>query len=99
MPVVAEKPQPVRLPPLVIRGLKSRLGDRFVLTEPDELLVYESDALTLRKQLPSAVIIPGDAQQVASAVKLLASHNIPFTPRGAGTGLSGGAVSQAGAVV
>ncbi len=70
-----------------------------MLTEPDELLVYECDALTVHKHLPPAVIIPGNAEEVAAAVKILASANIPFAPRGAGTGLSGGSLSLHGAVI
>lgn len=87
------------LPIEVERSLKSALGERFVLTRPDELFVYESDALTLHKITPRAVVIPGSAEQVAAAVKILAEHKIPFAPRGAGTGLSGGALSQGGAVI
>ena len=70
-----------------------------MLTERDELLVYEVDALTIHKHLPSAVVIPGSAEQVAAAVKVLAEAEIPFTPRGAGTGLSGGSLSLQGAVI
>ena len=81
------------LPEAVIHRLKSALGDKHVLTDRDELLVYESDALTIHKRLPSAVIIPGNAEEVAAAIKILAQERIPFAPRGAGTGLSGGALS------
>jgi glycolate oxidase subunit GlcD len=89
--------QPIPLP--VVAELKAAIGDQFVLTEPDELLVFESDALTLHKRLPSAVIIPGTAEEVASVVKILSDAKIPFTPRGAGTGISGGALSVGGAVL
>jgi glycolate oxidase subunit GlcD len=88
-----------RLPAQVIEALKAALGPRSVLTEPDELLVYESDALTIHKAVPSAVLIPRNAEEVASAVKILAANRIPFLPRGAGTGISGGAVSRGGAVI
>src|SRR5215472_1131734 len=87
------------IPAQVIQKLKSVLGDKHVLTEPGELLVYESDALTIHKTLPPAVIIPGSAEEVAAAVRILAEDNIPFAPRGAGTGLSGGSISRSGAVV
>ena len=87
------------LPKPVIAELKAALGDRQVLTERDELFVYEADALTLHKLPPSAVVIPGSAEEVAAAVKILARERIPFTPRGAGTGLSGGALSLGGAVI
>jgi len=75
------------------------MGDKFVLTDRDELLVYEADALTIHKHIPSAVVIPGTAEQVAAAVKILAAERIPFTPRGAGTGLSGGALGLNSAVI
>jgi glycolate oxidase subunit GlcD len=83
----------------VIHSLKAVLGERNVLTTRDELVVYESDALTLHKNIPSGVVIPSSAEEVASAVKILSQAGIPFLPRGAGTGISGGAVSLAGAVI
>ena len=87
------------LPSEVVEALVGVLGARSVLTDRDELLVYESDALTIHKRLPSAVVIPGSAEEVAAAVKILAEAKIPFTPRGAGTGISGGALSVAGSVI
>ena len=94
-----ERKQPSTLPAPVVQRLKEAIGDKNVLTERDELLVYEADALTLHKHLPSAVVIPGSAEEVAAAVKILADAHIPFTPRGAGTGLSGGALALQGAVI
>jgi glycolate oxidase subunit GlcD len=90
---------PSPLPSRVIERLKELLGDQYVLTEPGEVLVYESDALTIHKTLPPAVVIPGTAEEVAAAVRILAQAQIPFAPRGAGTGLSGGSISRSGAVV
>src|SRR4030095_9666092 len=78
---------------------KARIGARHVLTEPEELFVYEADALTLHKHIPSAVVIPGTAEDVSALVKILADAQIPFAPRGAGTGLSGGALSLHGSVI
>jgi glycolate oxidase subunit GlcD len=83
----------------VVDKLRRVVGDRFVLTDRDELLVYESDALTIHRCPPVAVVIPGSAEEVAAAVKVLAEAKIPFAPRGAGTGLSGGALSRSGAVI
>jgi glycolate oxidase subunit GlcD len=87
------------LPAKVVDALSAVVGKRFVLTDPDELFVYEADALTIHKHRPSAVVIPGTAEEVAASVKILADAKIPFTPRGAGTGLSGGALSLSGAVI
>jgi glycolate oxidase subunit GlcD len=94
-----EQEQNVPLPAAIVAKLKEVVGESNVLTERDELLVYEVDALTIHKHLPSAVVIPGSAEQVAAAVKILAEAEIPFTPRGAGTGLSGGSLSLHGAVI
>jgi len=94
-----EQEQNVPLPAAIVAKLKEVVGDSNVLTEHDELLVYEVDALTIHKHLPSAVVIPGSAEQVAAAVTILAEAEIPFTPRGAGTGLSGGSISLQGAVI
>jgi glycolate oxidase subunit GlcD len=91
--------QPYRLPNTVIDKLKALLGEPAVLTDPEELFVYESDAITIHKHLPSAVVIPRSAEEVSAAVKILAAARIPFAPRGAGTGLSGGALSLGGAVI
>ncbi len=91
--------QPNRLPEPVLRRLKSALGEKAVLSERDELFVYEADALTIHKYIPPAVVIPRSAEDVAAAVKILAEERIPFTPRGAGTGLSGGALSLGGSVI
>src|SRR5262252_7381037 len=87
------------LPTTVIDKLIGVLGEAYVLTAPGEVLVYESDALTIHRTLPPAVVIPGNADEVAGAVRILAEAQIPFAPRGAGTGLSGGSISRSGAVV
>ena len=97
--MISVKEQSPRLPPGVIHELKEAVGAANVLTERDELFVYEADALTIHKFLPVAVVIPGTAEEAAAAVKILSAANIPFTPRGAGTGLSGGALSLHGAVI
>ncbi len=77
----------------VIDKLKAAIGERQVLTESDELVVYESDALTISKQLPAAVVLPKNAEEATAVVRILAEEKIPFTPRGAGTGLTGSALA------
>jgi glycolate oxidase subunit GlcD len=99
MQASTEREPPAVLPRAVAEKLRAAIGDKHVLTDPDELFVYEADALTLHKYLPSAVVIPGTAEEVSAAVKILADARIPFTPRGAGTGLSGGALALHGAVI
>jgi glycolate oxidase subunit GlcD len=68
-------------------------GKDSVITEDAELLVYECDAMTTHKTRPLAVVFPRTTEDVARVVKLLHEHGIPFGPRGAGTGLSSGAVA------
>lgn len=83
----------------VIEQLSRLLDPDRVLSEPDELIVYESDAITYHRRRPRAVVFPETREEVAAVVKFLWEHKIPFLPRGAGTGLSGGAVPQSGSVI
>ncbi len=87
------------LPTRVLARLEEAVGREGVLREPGRLLAYESDALPRFRQLPAAVLLPRDTSQVAAAVRILAEAGVPLTPRGAGTGLSGGAVAASGGVV
>lgn len=77
----------------LIENLRAAVGRDAVLTEPDELLVYECDGLPQHKYLPRAVVFPNSTDEVAEVLRLLAAASIPFAPRGAGTGLSGGALA------
>src|SRR6476620_7290057 len=75
----------------LIQNLQSIVGSDNVLSKPDELLVYECDGLPQHKHRPRAVVFPSSTEQTAAVMKELAHAKVPFTPRGAGTGLSGGA--------
>ena len=75
------------------------LGDENVVTAPGSLLVYESDGLTSYRARPRVVLLPTDTAQTAAAVKLLSDARIHFVARGAGTGLSGGALALDGAAL
>ncbi len=79
--------------------LRAIVGNDFLLDDAAALLAYESDALTLFRCQPAAVVLPADADQVAACVAVLFQAQIPFAARGAGTGLSGGALVAAGGVV
>ena len=83
----------------VVDELREILGDGGVITDPGRLLVWESDGLTAYRVTPTAVLLPRDTEETSRALKVLARENIPFVPRGAGTGLSGGALALSGAVV
>ncbi|MEK6281617.1 MAG: FAD-linked oxidase C-terminal domain-containing protein [Acidobacteriota bacterium] len=77
----------------LIENLRAVVGHDNVLSKPDELLVYECDGLPHHKYLPRAVVFPSSTEETAEVMRVLARERVPFTPRGAGTGLSGGALA------
>ncbi|HXG15581.1 MAG TPA: FAD-linked oxidase C-terminal domain-containing protein [Calidithermus sp.] len=81
------------------RELEAVLGPDAVLSDPAELLVYESDGLTLFRALADFVVFPTTAEQVAAVVRLANRYELPFVARGAGTGLSGGCLPAEGGLV
>ncbi|HXV36171.1 MAG TPA: FAD-binding protein, partial [Myxococcota bacterium] len=83
----------------LVADLASIVGADFCLHRPEQLLVYECDGLTLHSARPSAVVLPKDREQVCGVISACRSHGVPLVPRGAGTGLSGGAIANDGAVV
>ena len=89
---------PDSLPPALAHELLEAVGEEGLITERSRLLVYESDALTAYRVPPRAVVLPTDTAQAAAVVGALARRKIPFVPRGAGTGLSGGALATHDAV-
>jgi glycolate oxidase len=84
--------------PDLIRRLTAIVGSPHVVREPAELVVYQYDGSTDRA-LPEAVVFPGDAEQVRLIVEACHEFGCPFVARGAGTGLSGGALAEAGGVL
>src|SRR5713101_4418472 len=79
--------------------LEAIVGRGGVLSDPDELLVYESDGLTLFRALADFVVFPTTAEHVSAIVKLANRESMPFVARGAGTGLSGGCLPAEGGLV
>jgi glycolate oxidase len=75
------------------------VGAANVITDPVALRTYESDGLTGYRAQPLAVALPDGTEQVVRLVEACAAHGIPFVARGAGTGLSGGAVPVAEGIV
>ncbi len=75
------------------------VGEDGVITDPARLMVYESDGLTAYRYPPRAVVLPRDGEQTARLVRAITAAGVPFVPRGAGTGLSGGALATEGAVL
>lgn len=82
----------------VIWTLRKIVGLRQVLTSHEDMVCYGYDAQHVER-LPYAVVRPADAEQVAGIVLLANKEDFPLTPRGAGTGLSGGSVPANGGVV
>jgi glycolate oxidase subunit GlcD len=80
-------------------SLRGVVGAEAVLSRAEELFVYECDGLTAHTGTPSAVVFPRTALEVQHCVRACRAHGVPFVPRGAGTGLSGGALPAQGAVV
>jgi glycolate oxidase len=72
--------------------LRKHLPKNCVLTHAEELRPYECDALSAYQQLPMVVVIPDTLEQVQTTLRLCAEHKVPVVARGAGTGLSGGAL-------
>src|SRR4051794_12611954 len=70
------------------------VGDRHVLSRQSELLVYNSDGLPGYRRQPSVAVFPGTREETIAVVRLLADEGLSFVPRGAGTGLSGGALAD-----
>ena len=78
-------------------ALAPQLSARFaalteVITEPEQLRTYECDGLTSHRVVPALVALPATGEQVQAVVRLCNEEAIPFVARGAGTGLSGGAL-------
>jgi glycolate oxidase len=85
----------------VVHELAAIVGPRFVVTDPAKMEPYSHDEVAGAEHahLPEAVAKPLTAEEVAAVVKLANRRRIPVTPRGAGSGLSGGAVPVYGGIV
>ena len=76
----------------LVRDLRTIVPERAVLSTREELAPYECDGLAVYRTLPLAVVLPETEQQVAAVLKACRRQNVPVVARGAGTGLSGGAM-------
>jgi len=84
--------------PSVADALAGVVGARWVRTASVERDTYASDGLPTRRSRPGAVVLPGTREELVQTVRLLALRGVPFVARGAGTGLSGGALAREDAV-
>jgi glycolate oxidase len=83
---------------VLIDRFKKILGESNVLWRPEDLMLYEYDGLST-ESAPDVVVFPSSTEEVAQIVRLAAQARIPVVARGAGTGLSGGAVVVEGGIV
>ncbi|GAA2854193.1 FAD-linked oxidase C-terminal domain-containing protein [Streptosporangium fragile] len=81
------------------RRFEELLGHRSVITDPVRLRTYECDGLTHHRVTPGVVVLPESAEQIAAVVRICNEHGLPFVARGAGTGLSGGALPRSDGVL
>jgi len=87
------------LTPAHIAELHAAVGEHGLITGQSQLQTYECDGLTNFRAMPGAVVLPQTVEQVQAVVRVCARHKIPFVSRGAGTGLSGGALPAESGVV
>jgi glycolate oxidase len=76
----------------IIQQLIKVVGNKGVIQRREELITYECDGLTSYRQAPALVVLPRTTEQVAAVVKICDEYNVSWIARGAGTGLSGGAL-------
>ena len=82
-----------------IEAFKKISGDKFVFVDEGSLNNYSHDETEDLRFLPEVVIKPKTAEEISAILQLCNNHKIPVTPRGAGTGLSGGALPHLGGVL
>ena len=83
----------------LLADLRAALPADALLTHQEQLRPYECDGLTAYRALPLAVALPHTVAEVAAVLRLCRAHDVPVVARGAGTGLSGGALPHAEGVV
>ena len=88
-PEAAAAPRDLRA---LVGELRGIVGDDWVYTHEHQLRTYESDGLLQYHAIPAAAVLPGTAEEVAGVVRACARAEVPWVARGAGSGLSGGAL-------
>jgi len=83
----------------IVSNLKKIIKSENVLDHNDEIKPYETDALSAYKQKPLVVVLPENVQEVSKILKYCNEEKIKVIPRGAGTGLSGGALPLQDAIL
>jgi glycolate oxidase len=94
-----ENNAPAPLGRALLQRLRAICGHEHVLTEGIQLRTYESDGLLQYRATPGAVVLPGSAAEVRDVVRACSDAGVPWVARGAGSGLSGGALPVAEGVL
>jgi glycolate oxidase len=89
----------VRPDPALIRELRTIVGNDALLVSAEACAPYECDALTAHRRTPDMVVLPASSEQVMDVLRACRRRSIPVVARGAGTGLSGGALPVEGGVL
>src|SRR5438309_2390205 len=87
------------VPAEVADRLRSVVGERNCIVESSQLRTYESDGLTSFHAMPGIVVLPASTEEVVQIVRIAHQAGLPIVPRGAGTGLSGGALPVPGCIL
>lgn len=82
-----------------LEAFKAIVGENYVFVDEEVLNQYAHDETEDLHFLPDVVIKPGSAEEISEILKICNQYKIPVTPRGAGTGLSGGALPHLGGVL
>jgi glycolate oxidase len=85
--------------PEVIARFAAAVGEKNCIREPEQLRTYESDGLASFRATPGIVVLPASTEEVSACVKIAREAGMPIVARGAGTGLSGGALPVAGCLL
>lgn len=83
----------------LVRQLAAIVGERWVKWRRADRAVFRADGLPTHESVPRAVVLPGTREELIAVIRLLHTAGLPFVARGAGTGLSGGAVAAPDAVL
>lgn len=87
-----------KVTPEIISKLKAIVGDEFVLTDEESLHLHSEDETEDLNFPPEVIVKPGTPQEISEIFKVANEYLIPVTPRGGGTGLSGGALTVHGGI-
>ncbi|MBW2328687.1 MAG: FAD-binding oxidoreductase, partial [Deltaproteobacteria bacterium] len=82
----------------ILKKLRACVGKEYLLTAPEELACYSFDG-TGQSFMPDAVVLPDSAEQIAALLTLANQYRFPVIPRGAGSGMTGGALPVKGGLV